>query len=320
MSTSPKTISGIPPVPIKSKLVCAAVGDSLMWGQGLELEQKFCYLAAKRLAERAKKTFSPPDIRARSGAQIAISADPQTARGLRRAFTQVFPELFDGVKGTKIFVAGDDRAADELEHEIPAPFPLIPTQLEMLGEGPRPDIDLLFLNGGANDVDFVKVLDPNGPDLLNIHSALRHRVYYPLRDLLVKTRQKCPNALIVVPSYFPMMSMTGTDRGTVTDFIDWMNGMRAKYLPIGVAVSAAASTVTTLFTLPAGILLTNHLIENGIVIDLFKTNKDGLNDIAEKMRWRAEITFHLDGACRGRGAADERRPGTGHSLRQPSIR
>ena len=122
--------SGLGNFPDFNKLTSAAVGDSLMWGQGLEAEQKFCYLAAKRLAEHTKKSFSPPDIRARSGAQIATrSGGPEVARASREAFTQLFPELFNSVGETKRFIAGNDRAADNLYHDIPSTFPLIPTQL-----------------------------------------------------------------------------------------------------------------------------------------------------------------------------------------------
>lgn len=286
-------ISVTPSGPIKNKLICAAVGDSLMWGQGLRLEHRFCYLAAQKLAERAGKIFTPPDIRARSGAQIALaSADPQAQRGVRHDFTQTYPELFERVTDAKKFLAGNDRAADELYHDIPATFPLIPTQLEMLGEGPRPDIELLFLNGGANDVDFKQVLVPEGPDLLHIHSALRHRIYYPLRDLLVKARQKCPNALIVVPGYYPMMTTTGTNDDSLIGFIRWFGDAQAKLRPVKMLGWAGAAA--GMFAVPAGALVFMHEVSERI------------EDIANQMRRRAEITFPLSQFWMARAVAEAR--------------
>lgn len=312
MSTPTKTISGMTAVPIKSKFTCAVIGDSLVWGQGLKPEEKFCYLAAKELAQRAEQTFSPPEMRARSGAKIAVP--PALGSGLHFAFTQVFPELFGGVGETDIFIAGNDRAADNLEHEIPAPFPLIPTQLEMLGKGPRRDIDVLFINGGANDVEFETVLHPDGPDLLHIHADLRHRVYYPLRDLLVKARRKCPNALIVVPGYFPLMTMTGTHRGPVARFIDWHMKIRAKHRPTVLTSAAVAflgqllstgSPWAGLVRASTTLLISEHLVKDGIE-SFFGEEIRGLNDLAEAMRMRAAITSQLLQFWMARAVAEAR--------------
>lgn len=150
-------------------------GDSVIWGQGLEDRQKYSALVHEFL--RAK--WPGFDIRrhtpAHSGAIIGIDKN-----------------------------SGMDLAIDP---EVPVSDPTIYHQLVQYRDKPAEaaDVTLLLLNGGANDVNFRRILDPT-IDANNTRERTRRFCYGDMLKLLNESVQLFPNARIVVTGYYPIIS------------------------------------------------------------------------------------------------------------------
>ena len=107
--------------------------------------------------------------------------------------------------------------------------------MNLIKEGDQ--VELLFLNGGANDIDFKEILDPrekdddkkDRPNFLqfygnpNEEKGFRKNGYEKLKTLIRKARMQCPNAVIVVPGYFSPLSMS-TNHGKLQQFFEDMSG------------------------------------------------------------------------------------------------
>jgi len=154
----------------------AVLGDSAMWGQGLVPEHQFAQLAAKRLAGSPSNALDvlpglgeePGRGHPRSGAKLypAVIAGEavdvmlpagaiiQAPPGDRANFALTFRELFPSDQEMRHFLAGtNDRPADRLFGEYPGTFPTVTGQLLAISEDRKTDdVQLVFLNGGINDV------------------------------------------------------------------------------------------------------------------------------------------------------------------------
>jgi lysophospholipase L1-like esterase len=180
-----------------------AFGDSIMWGQGLSDNTKFATLVkdwvSANLAGRAV-TFQNL---AHSGA--VIQADP----------------AHDGPTGW--------------EGEVPSPNPSIQHQLysardAMLSSSANPaEIDLVLLNGGANDVGITHILNPftssGGVEELT-RDAVGDRMAY----LLPIAVGLFPNAKFIVPGYFPIIT-NDSSTGEITALLTILFG------PLGLLVT-----------------------------------------------------------------------------------
>jgi IPT/TIG domain len=124
----------------------ASLGDSVVWGQGLLEPQKFSMLVADTLTARYNGSIAvfATDRCAHSGARIVPSAgdgpDPQAPR---------LPGDFAG--------------------ECPSPVPSVTAQVAgwtagMLAAGQGREIDLVILDGGANDVRITTIMNPSASD------------------------------------------------------------------------------------------------------------------------------------------------------------
>jgi hypothetical protein len=167
--------------PAGNPLEMLVLGDSIMWGQGLKPEEKFswrikCWLQEKTSREVRQTVF------AHSGA--LISADPGTAPRFKSN---------DG--------------------EVNLPYPTINEELNHAREfyGPaNSKVNLILLDGCINDVDVSNLLnvttDPNW---------LRERIHTSCRlgmhDLLQRVTESFPNAQVIVPSYYRIVSDSTAD-------------------------------------------------------------------------------------------------------------
>ncbi len=87
--------------------------------------------------------------------------------------------------------------------EFPDPYPTVLSQLEQLKN--KNSIDLLFINGGPNDIGILKTVSSNATfqgALKEIDEFASSRVAV----LLKEARRLCPNALIVYTGYYPGLS------------------------------------------------------------------------------------------------------------------
>ena len=159
----------------------ATIGDSVMWGQGLRERQKFTTLVAEWIAAYYGKEARVVARYAHSGARI----------GRRRP----------------IQIAGPTDARGDISGEIPRLEPDIRSQLNALVFDDRfawGDVDLLLVNGGANDGAFDDFVFPAGTldDVRDAAGVVRTRMEGLLRDAILRL----PSATIVVPGYYPLFS------------------------------------------------------------------------------------------------------------------
>jgi lysophospholipase L1-like esterase len=160
------------------------LGDSAAWGQGLQPQDKFPSLVAAAIrAGNPTLTVRDPIIQAHSG---AIIRDPNT----------------------------DTPPTISLPKEVPTFYPTILDQCRMFTGPPEPEeIDLILVNGGANDVGITTFLNPQTTPA-TISSLVTSRIYTNWKErLLPELLRTFDYAKIVVIGYYPIVSdLTGTDR------------------------------------------------------------------------------------------------------------
>ncbi len=186
----------------------AAVGDSVMWGQGLmpplnpshfEGQQKYFFKIVEWLQNEGKvQEFDMADFQAHSGAIIGTS----------------------GQKSSEAILSRDDAPNKEVYDlfygEVPDAFPTVLRQLDKLKGGDT--IDLLIINGGPNDVGILNSVEfsdvfKEGLRLIDEVASVK------LPVLLKEARKKCPNALIIYTGYYPALS----ERSSAIRALDELN-------------------------------------------------------------------------------------------------
>ncbi|HEX8163965.1 MAG TPA: hypothetical protein VF538_18995 [Pyrinomonadaceae bacterium] len=165
------------------------LGDSVMWGQGLREEEKF-YTKVRETLER--------EIVCR-GVNLRVLAHSEATILPRHKFCPDAPG------------------------EVPARRPTINAEVELAirdyaGAGvPRESVDLVVMDGGINDVTVARIINFFTPDS-EIVSLAREFCGEAMRDLLDTVLRTFPNAVVVVPGYFPVLSEK-TDPDTMRDLI-----------------------------------------------------------------------------------------------------
>ncbi|MCB9235153.1 MAG: hypothetical protein H6581_26090 [Bacteroidia bacterium] len=182
-----------------TRMKFVAFGDSVMWGQGLKEEHKFVIKAAQGIAAREGKTWEVTNY-AHSGA--VIRADENK----RRTFVEHFPWLFANQAAIDNFMNGKDERMTVFQGEVPNSFPTIPWQVDSFDPNAVDSVDVVYLDGGANDVDFEQFLDPEGMNFSEDNSKLHDAIQIRLKDLVLRTRKKFPNALIALMGFYPIFS------------------------------------------------------------------------------------------------------------------
>jgi len=156
----------------RSFFYMAALGDSAMWGNGLQERDKFTSLVAGTI-ERELGVRVVRVVMAVSGATIRTHSA-------------------DGVCTTR---CGDG--------EIPQVFTSITTQANIL---PSPEIyDLILLDGCGNDVKLENILSSQNNTNLIIDLS-NEFCMGEMANLLIRVRERSPAAPIVVTGYFPFVS------------------------------------------------------------------------------------------------------------------
>jgi lysophospholipase L1-like esterase len=150
----------------------AAIGDSIVWGQGNREDRKFVTLVATALQQ--------------AGADVSYVS-------LAHSGAVVVPTRTD--------------AAPAVWGEVPEAAPSIFAQLRSI---PAPDkVEVLILNGGINDVSpfGVVVANPFDGDGVADLSAHVARVFGgPVHQLVDEAVSTCRNAQVIVCGYYPIIS------------------------------------------------------------------------------------------------------------------
>jgi hypothetical protein len=186
----------------------AAFGDSVMWGQGLNRQDRFTARIAALLPALAPPLGQQPAMivadASRSGSQIRARADQRTA------FVDTFPALFDNGRARSRFLDGtDERPATGLYGENPAAFPTVRGQVNLLTNAEGKAVDVALVDGGVNDIDVEDVVNPAiapGEFVERWDGDIRRVGHDDVLELLLRVRRKCPNAVILYFGFFAPLS------------------------------------------------------------------------------------------------------------------
>jgi lysophospholipase L1-like esterase len=165
------------------------VGDSIIWGQGLEEKDKFYNLTAEWLRGDVFSGGREVDlkVKAHSGSNIKYHLDE--AEKNRRA--------------------GRDEA-HLYKPEVNVGFPSIWKQVEAAAneykaEKKNASADLIMLTGGITDISVAKLLDPF-KDKKRLPALIEKYCRDDMADLLEHALNHNPNSTIVVIGYYPILS------------------------------------------------------------------------------------------------------------------
>ena len=181
-------------------LQVAAFGDSLMWGQGNERRKRFAALFTDDLMASVGKPGVLVWDSSRSGAKI------RALPGERESFVDVYPHLFpDSARRTAFLSGRDESPASGLYGEVPATFPTVLGQVDMMPASTGRQIDIVLVDGGVNDVAVEDVINPQvatGKWIERYDGQIRGVAEDHVTSMLRAVRAKCPNAVILYFGFF----------------------------------------------------------------------------------------------------------------------
>jgi lysophospholipase L1-like esterase len=171
-----------------------------MWGQGLEDEHKFSYLiqgwicAQRNGGSCRNKDDVQIHVEAHSGALIAKPAGNHQQNEDR--FTRkVAPVRYPG----------------EVNNEYPTVWGEVDLARRYYSDNsiPLEEVDLILVNGGINDMGAPRILAPKILGFLagNINDFAKKYCEEDMKLLLDKVADTFPKARIVVPGYFPLVTL-----------------------------------------------------------------------------------------------------------------
>lgn len=176
------------------------VGDSLVWGQGLEEKNKFYTLTKNWLETELRKTVNLK-VKAHSGATIFLHEEE--AKLLEKA----------GMSET-----------ETIYPEVVLAFPTLKTQIDVAqAEYQNPAaVNLVLLTGGLVDISVPGILNPFGND-----QALKNDIKKYCNDDMFRFLDHAttvfPNALFAVISYFPILSKQTNTGKMMNAFLEAYN-------------------------------------------------------------------------------------------------
>ncbi|MBX3242899.1 MAG: hypothetical protein KF685_00335 [Acidobacteria bacterium] len=179
------------------------LGDSLVWGQGLEEDQKFYRLTKVWLRDEVFAGQRPVNLNilAHSGSTIQLSSKEQEA------------------------LLGAERDPNkDLHPEINISFPVINAQLakaRQVYEKPE-DVGLIMLSGGIPEVGVSNILNPFR-DNIKLSEDISRYCFDHMSSLLTETHQAFPNAKIVVIGYYPIITKHTPMKRIVNDVLELYN-------------------------------------------------------------------------------------------------
>lgn len=169
------------------------MGDSIVWGQGLQDHEKFRNLLLEEIRQRKNHKGVYPEMHAHSGATIG----------------------YDMTLSTSSQLVQDDPNLPPLDGEVPTSYPTILQQMSNYLDGSSSDdtIDLILVDGGINDVSITKILHPLTKDD-ELTEAIDFHCYRGAKGLLEELVTRFSNAKILYTGYFKILSEE-TDMGAI---------------------------------------------------------------------------------------------------------
>lgn len=191
------------------------LGDSVMWGQGLADEHKFSYKIGEWIcAQRNGGVCQNKDdvqihVEAHSGAVIAQPRKDDQIKEEER-FTRIkSPVRYPG--------------------EVPSRHPTVWGEVDLArryyleNSIPLSEVDLILVNGGINDMGPARILAPKPIEFLagDVTKFAKKYCEADMKLLLDKVANTFPRARIVVPGYFPLVSIS-TPENIVSETIGYL--------------------------------------------------------------------------------------------------
>ena len=147
------------------------IGDSILWGQGLQQDQKFWSLVLAGVRANQGGIGVYHEVRAHSGATIG---------------------------------AGDATNLPAIHGEVPTSYPTILRQVATSIEAPE-TVDLILMDGGINDVNILTFLNPTvAAD--QVKALAERYCYHAMKQLLGEVATKFSRARVVVTGYYPIVT------------------------------------------------------------------------------------------------------------------
>jgi hypothetical protein len=152
-------------------------GDSVVWGTGLQDQEKFHTLVEQKVRQQLTAAGNPGvyrAVKAHTGAKIGLSLSPNGKPGL-----------------------------PAIPGEIPTRYPTISEQVEAFRGSPGAAyIDLVLVDGCANDVDMNTWMDPQRSTDQN-RPLIEQACHDDMLELLEDIWEIFPAAKVVVTGYYP---------------------------------------------------------------------------------------------------------------------
>ena len=159
-----------------------AIGDSIVWGQGLDEASKFTVRVRDWLQGQLQLPVTLTSF-AHSGAII----EPHGTGDAMAPYAGEVPNSWPSIKAQARMAAG--LWSGYPRGNITAP--------------PADEIDLVIVDGGINDVGVTNIIDPRATSLVPTTQA---KCDYAMRSLLSDVAMLFPNARVVVTGYFAIVS------------------------------------------------------------------------------------------------------------------
>lgn len=180
------------------------IGDSLVWGQGLNEEQKFYRIIKEWVRDDlwGGEGRVRVNVKAHSGATINLSEEEAGA-----------------------LHAADDDLTSGIHPEINVSFPTIEKQLRAAGAEYRDDprvVRLILLSGGVPEVGVSKILNPFGSDS-KLRSDIERYCFREMADLLISTAETFQNAHVAVIGYYPIITSHTPVKRIMNDVLELYN-------------------------------------------------------------------------------------------------
>ena len=229
----------------------ACFGDSLMWGQGLNHDEKFkTWVTRFGLRNELNAVAGIVYDRSRAGAKIIGSI-----KG-RQEFVDTYPELFPNGAGLDAFKANDKAAdgvgrnespATALYGEIPSTYPTVGAQVDLLSPTNGKTIDYALVTGGINDIGPEDIINPqihDGTYIENYDKAIFDIGYTQVLALLQRVRAKCPKAVIFYFGFYPGLSYDSTT-SKIRDYFEYENNDDFKWWLTSTSTRRPTSTASS---------------------------------------------------------------------------
>ncbi len=179
------------------------IGDSVIWGQGLDEEQKFYWLTKDWIERDVFNRSVPVELKVFAHSGSTVKLDPMERAALESA---------------------NRTGYERLHPEVNVSFPTIEKQIRSAAEAyPDPGVvDLIMVSGGIPDVGVAKIINPFESD-----ERLRERIEtycrIHLKEVLTDAAHRFQNAKFAVIGYYPIITRYTPMKRIVNDILELYN-------------------------------------------------------------------------------------------------